>query len=92
MFTFSYIQSRHLSIFFEEALVAAHFCGTEAEARDFVSYYAPGRFWHRADRRTSEGKAQELALRRGWIEPLLPGSGYRVVFPVAEPFSQQDAA
>lgn len=72
--------------------MAGHVCTSEAEARSFVSYYAPGRLWPRADRRTSEGKAQELALLRGWIEPLPPGSGYRVVFPTADAQPRQDAA
>jgi hypothetical protein len=65
--------------------------------RSFVSYYAPQRLWHRADRRTSEGRAQELALSRGWIEPLPPGSGYRILVPATEtpapsPVRWQDAA
>lgn len=51
----------------------------EAELQRYVSHYAAWRVWHRADRRTSEGRAQELALTRGWIEPVPPGSGYRVV-------------
>lgn len=76
--------------------MAGRVCITEAQLRSFVSYYAPKRLWHRADRRTSEGRAQELALLRGWIEPLPPGSGYRVLFAAIEasataPLSLQDA-
>ena len=57
---------------------------TDAELRDFVGYYAERRYWHRADRRTREGWAQALALRLGWIEPVPPGSGYRVVHVAQE--------
>jgi hypothetical protein len=64
--------------------LANRVCVTEAQLRSFVSYYAPKRLWHRADRRTSEGRAQELALLRGWIEPLPPGSGYRVLVPATQ--------
>jgi hypothetical protein len=60
--------------------VAGRIVITEAELRRFVSHYAAPRVWHRADRRTSEGRAQEIALIRGWIEPAPPGSGYRVVY------------
>jgi hypothetical protein len=60
---------------------------TEAEMRGFLSYYGPRRHWHRADRRTNEGRAQELALLHGWIEPVPPGTGYRVLFPAAEAFA-----
>ena len=64
--------------------MAGRTCVTEAQLRSFVSYYAPKRLWHRADRRTSEGRAQEMALLRGWIEPLPPGSGYRVLQATTE--------
>jgi hypothetical protein len=58
---------------------------TEAELERFVSYYAEKGHWPRADRRTGEGRAQVLALDRGWIEPMPAGSGYRVLVAAGSP-------
>jgi len=51
---------------------------TEFEIREFLEFYSGAGNWHKADRRTHEGRAQSLALARGWIESFGAGFGYRV--------------
>jgi hypothetical protein len=51
---------------------------TEVEIRKFLNLYSGAGNWLKADRRTHEGRAQSLALARGWIELFAVGFGYRI--------------
>ena len=65
---------------------------SEPELMRFVSFYAERKYWPRADRRTIEGRAQEIALARGWLDPLPLGCGYRVSAEMASAAAPEAAA